>query len=87
MDINILVQRLQHGESYTVHNSLGEPYQENRPPTALSISAAKTIVAMHQQLQQNNQIILNLQKQLTELAQQYELIQQTNSTPATSGQN
>jgi hypothetical protein len=84
MDINILVQRLQHGEVYTVHNDIGEPYQETRPPTALSIQAARTIVALATQTQQSNEVILNLQRQLNELAEQYELLQKANITPKPS---
>lgn len=79
MDINILVQRLQHGESYVVHNALGEPYQENRPPTQLHIKAAQAIIQMDAQLKQAAEIIQNLQRQLTELAQQHELLQKSNA--------
>ena len=84
MDINILVQCLQHGESYTVHNAEGEPYQETRPPTALTIRAARAIVALANQTQQSNEIILNLQRQLNEIVEQYELLQKANLTPKPS---
>jgi hypothetical protein len=80
MDINILVQRLQHGESYTVQNADGASYQETRPPTALTINAARAIVALHNQTQQSNEIISNLQRQLNELVEQYELLQKANVT-------
>lgn len=79
MDTNILVQRLQHGESYVVHNALGEPYQESRPPTQLNIKAAQAIIQLNAQLQQAVEVINNLQRQLTELAQQHELLQKSNA--------
>lgn len=75
MDINLLVKRLQHGESYVLHNALGEPYQENRPPTQLNIRAAETIIACEQKLQQAASIIQNLQHQITQLTEQNELLQ------------
>ena len=85
MDFNILVQCLQHGESYTVHNAEGQPYQETRPPTALTIRAARAIVALANQTQQSNEIILNFQRQLNELTEQYEqLLQKANPTPEAS---
>jgi len=84
MDINILVQCLQHGESYTVHNAEGEPYQQTRPPTALTIKAARAIVALANQTQQSNEIIANLQRQLNELVEQHELLQKANTTPKPS---
>lgn len=87
MDINLLVQRLQHGESYTVHNADGEPYQENRPPNTLSIKAAQVIAQQSQQLQQAGEIINNLQRQLNELAEQHELLQKSNAVTEPSRSN
>lgn len=87
MDINLLVQRLQHGESYTLFNDAGDPYQENRPPNTLSIKAAQIIVQQSQQLQQAGEIINNLQRQLNELAEQYELLQRTKATPEPNNSN
>jgi TolA-binding protein len=87
MDINLLVQRLQHGESYVVHNALGDPYQENRPPTSLNIKAAQVIIQLDAQLQQAHGVIQNLQRQLTELAQQHELLQKSNAVTEPSPTN
>lgn len=87
MDINLLVQRLQHGDNYTVHDALGEPYQENRPPTSLSLKAAQVIIQQNQQLQQANEALLNLQRQLNELAQQHESLQNTNAATEPSPSN
>ena len=87
MDINLLVQRLQHGESYTVHNDQGEPYQENRPPTSLSIKAAQAILQQSNALNQAGETINNLQRQLNELAQQYELLQKSNAVTEPSPAN
>ena len=77
MDINLLVRRLQHGESYTVINDTGDNYQVNNPPTNLSIKAAEVIQKLHMQLEQTNAAMLSLQRQLNELANQYELLQKT----------
>ena len=79
MDINILVQRLQHGESYAAQTPEGDTYQVNRPPTQLNIRAAQVIIACEQKLQQATIVIQNLQRQLTELAQQHELLQKSNA--------
>jgi prefoldin subunit 5 len=68
-----------------VHNAEGQPYQETRPPTALTIRAARAIVALANQTQQSNEIILNFQRQLNELTEQYEqLLQKANPTPEAS---
>jgi len=66
MDINILVQQLQHGSSYIAVNAQGEQYQVNTPPTSLSLQAARTLVALCQQLEQSNTVIGNLQRQLND---------------------
>lgn len=84
MDINILVQRLQNGESYVIHDALGEPHQETRPPTGLSIKAARVIIALDQQLQQANQVMHSLQTQLNELVQQYETLQNSSTAAAST---
>lgn len=83
MDINLLVQRLKHGDSYMVQDGDNDPYQVNRPPNSLMIKAADVIVHLDQQLQQSVATINNLQRQLNELTQQYETLR-TSSTPATS---
>jgi hypothetical protein len=64
MDLNILLQRLQHGDSYTATNAEGQEYQVNTPPTALNLQAARSLIALCQQLEQNNVVIGNLQRQL-----------------------
>lgn len=79
MDINLLVQRLQRGESYNAQTSDGDTYQVNRPPTQLNIKAAQVIIALDGQLQQLNVVVQSLQRQLQELAQQHELLQKSNA--------
>ena len=80
MDINLLVQRLQHGESYTAYNAEAEPYTVNRPPTQITLKAAQAIVNLNAQLQQAMQVIQNLQIQVNELAQQIEISKATESS-------
>ncbi len=80
MDINWLVQRLKHGDSYTVQDGDNDPYQVHTPPTHLTIKAADAIVALHNQLQQSNEAMLNLQRQQQELLQQYESLRNFSST-------
>jgi 5-methylcytosine-specific restriction endonuclease McrBC regulatory subunit McrC len=83
MDINLLVQRLQHGDSYVVQDGDGDPYQVNNPPNRLMIKAADFIIQLSNQLQQNVEVINNLQRQLDELNQQYETLRNS-SSPTTS---
>lgn len=87
MDINLLIQRLRHGENYVVHDALGEPYQENRPPTSLSLKAAEVIMRQSNAINQAAETINNLQRQLNELAEQHELLQKSNATPEPSPAN
>ena len=83
MDINWLVQRLTHGDSYTVQDGDNDPYLVHTPPTHLNIEAAALIVTLNNQLQQSNTAMLNLQRQQEELLQQYETLRNTSSTAAT----
>lgn len=84
MDINLLVQRLKHGDSYIVQDGDNDPYQVNTPPTHITIKAADVIVALHNQTQQSNEAMLNLQRQLQELTQVYETLRNSSSTTAPS---
>lgn len=86
MDINWLIQRLKNGESYTVNDGIADPYQVNNPPTSLSIKAAQVIERLHEQVNSSTEIILNLQRQLNTLHQEYELFRQTNPPATTSGE-
>jgi uncharacterized coiled-coil protein SlyX len=70
VDINWFVQVLKNGETYTLHNDVGEPYQVNRPPTSQSIKAAQFIEQLSQQLQQSHQTIENLHQQVQGLMNQ-----------------
>jgi len=87
MDINLLVQRLQHGESFMVQNDIGDAHQVNRPPTSLSVNAAKTIVALAQQLEQTNAALLNVQAQLNQLSGEYEQIKNQHTDTSTGTSN
>jgi 5-methylcytosine-specific restriction endonuclease McrBC regulatory subunit McrC len=84
MDINLLVQRLQHGDSYMVQDANGDPYQVNNPPNRLMIKAADFIIQLSNQLQQNVEVINNLQRQLDELNQQYETLRNSSTTATPS---
>jgi uncharacterized coiled-coil protein SlyX len=83
MDINWFVQVLKNGETYTLHNDVGEPYQVVRPPTSQSIKAAQFIEQLSQQLQQANQTVDNLHNQVQHLMQQVTQLQNptAESTP------
>ena len=84
MDINMLVQRLRHGDSYVVQDGDNDPFQVNRPPNSLMIKAAEVIVLQSNQLQQNAEVVSNLQRQLDELSNQYQTLRDstTASTPS-----
>ena len=85
MDINLLVQRLRHGDTYTVQDGDNDPYQVNRPPNHLMIKAADVILHQDGILKQNHETMFRLQQQLNELAQQYETLRNISSATAPSG--
>lgn len=84
MDINLLVQRLRHGDSYTVQDGDNDPYQVNNPPNHLMIKAAAVILHQDNVLKQNHEVIFNLQRQLDELTQQYETLRNSVAATGTS---
>jgi uncharacterized coiled-coil protein SlyX len=86
MDINWLVQRLRHGDSYTMQDGENNPYQVNRPPNNLMIKAADVIAQLSQAVQQAHEVSINLQSQLNELTQQYETLRNSSTAPAPSGE-
>ena len=85
MDINWLIQRLKHGDSYTVQDGDNDPYQVVRPPNNLMIKAADVIVQLSQAVQQAHEVSNNLQNQLNELTQQYEALRNSSSATTPSG--
>lgn len=86
MDINWLLQRLRHGDSYIVQDGDNDPYQVNRPPNSLMIKAAEVITQQNNQLAQANQAMSNLQRQLDEIYAAYQALRDSNTTPAPSGE-
>lgn len=84
MDINLLIQRLRHGDSYTVQDGDNDPYQVNRPPNSLMLKAADVILQLSHAVQQANEVGNNLQRQLNELSQQYETLRNSSSTTTSS---
>ena len=84
MDINLLVQRLRHGDSYVVQDGGNDPFQVNRPPNSLMIKAAEVIVLQSNQLQQNAEVVSNLQRQLDELNNQYQAPRDSSTAPTPS---
>ena len=86
MDINWLIQRLRHGETYTAQSEDGEPYQVTRPPTSLSIKAAEVLIQQSNQLQATAETSRNLMRQIQDLNEKYELLYKTSTTTKTSEQ-
>ena len=86
MDINLLIQRLRHGDSYVVQDADGDPYQVNNPPNHLMIKAAELIMRQSNLLQQNTEVINNLQRQLNELTNQYETLRTSSTVTTPSGE-
>lgn len=70
-----------------VQDGDNDPYQVNNPPNHLMIKAAEYIMRQSNQLQQNAEVINNLQRQLNELAEQYELLQRTKAAPEPNNSN
>lgn len=86
MDINWLVQRLKNGESHIIDDGIRDPYQVNNPPTSLSIKAAQVIERLHEQINSVSETNLNLQRQLNNLMEEYELLRQANPPTTISGE-
>lgn len=84
MDINILVQRLRHGESYQAQDSEGNTYMEKRPPTSLTIKAAEMLLKQSNQIEQVYETSQNLMRQLNDLNTQYELLYKAKTPAAAS---
>lgn len=84
MDINWLIQRLRHGETYTAHTEEGEPYQVTRPPTSLSIKAAEVLIQQSNQLQAIAETNQALMRQTQDLNEKYEQIYKTSSSSKAS---
>jgi hypothetical protein len=87
MDINWLLQRLKHGETYHAQNTEGETYQVNRPPTSISIKAADVIQQLSTQLQQNAETTQNLMRQLHDANTQLEFFYKKRDETQTTQQN
>ena len=68
------------------HNAEGDPYQVNNPPNSLMIKAANVILMLDQHLQQNNAVVLNLQRQLNDLTEQYETLRNSSVATTPSGE-
>jgi len=84
MDINWLIQRLRHGETYTAHTEEGEPYQVTHPPTSLSIKAAEVLIRQSNQLQAIAETNQALMRQTQDLNEKYEQIYKTSSSSKAS---
>ena len=84
MDINILVQRLQHGEKYQAQSEAGDTYQVIHPPTSLMLKAAQVIVQQNNLINQTYETSQNLMRQLNDLNSQYELLYNARTTAKTS---
>jgi len=82
MDINLFVQRLKHGDSYTVQDGDNDPYLVHRPPNSLMIKAADIINQLSGHLNQSNEIINNLQRQLNEA---HETLRNSSTTTTPGG--
>jgi 5-methylcytosine-specific restriction endonuclease McrBC regulatory subunit McrC len=85
MDINWLIQRLRHGDSYTVQDGDNDPYQVNNPPNSLMIKAAEVIIRQSNELGQASEIIGNLQRQLEEINAAYQTLRDSSTFTATGG--
>jgi len=85
MDINLLVQRLRHGDTYTVQDGDKDPYHVTRPPNHLMIKAADVIVHQDTVLKQNHEAMFRLQNQLNELTEQYETLRTQYTTSKAGG--
>jgi len=67
-----------------VQDGDNDPYQVNNPPNHLMLKAANVIMQQDGVLKQNHEVIFNLQRQLNNLAQQYETLRNSSTTPTSS---
>jgi len=67
-----------------VQDGDNDPYQVNNPPNHLMLKAANVIMQQDGVLKQNHEVIFNLQRQLNDLAQQYETLRNSSTTPTSS---
>ena len=75
MDANILIQRLQAGETVLVTDSSGARHEERRAPTSTAIQAARTIQTLVQLHDANQQVIQQLQRDNEQLYEQIQYLQ------------
>ena len=87
MDTNWLVTQLKHGEHYNAQTDEGETYRVSRPPTSLSLKAAQVIETLATQLQLGREIEQNLMRQIHDLNERYEILQQSKTPATTSGED
>lgn len=71
MDIGLLVHRLKSVKNFN-------------PPTSLDLKAAEAIEKLAQRIDQDQQVIQNLQRQLDQYVQHEELLQKDNATTPAS---
>ena len=67
-----------------VQDGDNDPYQVNNPPNHLMLKAANVILQQDGVLKQNHEVIFNLQRQLNDLAQQYETLRNSCTTSTSS---
>lgn len=83
MDINWLLQRLKSGETYSINDGINEPYQVNKPASALSRKAAEIIEKLDQHIRSLSDTNLSLQSQINNLVQENEILRKANSSSTT----
>lgn len=79
MDVNILIQRLQSGESLTKTTPDGETYVERVPPTNTALHAARALQQLIQLHEGNMRVIQQLTRDNESLNEQLQLLQSHNA--------
>lgn len=75
MDANILIQRLQAGETVLVTDSAGARHEERRAPTTTALQAARALQQLVQLHDTNQRVIHQLQQDNAQLYEQIQLLQ------------
>ena len=87
MDVSILIQRLQHGESVTRTTPEGQVYVERLPPTSTALQAARALQSLVQLHEGNMRVINQLNQDVLSLNEQLQLLQSNNTSGQTSGES
>lgn len=87
MDANLLIQRLQSGETVIVTDAAGARHEERRAPTTTALQAARALQQLLQLHDANQRVIQQLQGDNAQLHEQLQYLQSNQSSGQASTQS